>query len=137
MTNSHLMREVEFSSLPENINLVESLVENLKVEFDLGDELEANILVTLSEAVNNAIFHGNNSDPEKNIKLSLEKTGNEFTFSVEDQGFGFDLSKVKDPTAPENIDKPTGRGIFLMRNLSDRGDFLDKGKKVAITFFQK
>ena len=130
------LREMEFSSIPENINLIEALVEELKADLDLSEEAEANILVSLSEAVNNAILHGNQANPEKKVKIIIEKLEKEMIFSIEDQGDGFDETTIKDPTAIENIDKPTGRGIFLMRNLSDRMEFFDGGKKVVITFLR-
>lgn len=130
------LREMEFSSIPENINLIEALVEELKADLDLSEEAEANILVSLSEAVNNAILHGNHANPEKKVKIIIEKLEKEMIFSIEDQGDGFDETTIKDPTAIENIDKPTGRGIFLMRNLSDRLEFFDGGKKVVITFLR-
>lgn len=128
------LRDIVFSSKPENINLIEALVEELKTELKLNEETEANMLVSLSEAVNNAIFHGNRSDPLKNVRVCVEKLDREVVFSVEDQGLGFDLLSVKDPTAIENLDKPTGRGIFLMRNLSDKLEYFNDGRKVVITF---
>src|SRR4030095_7885525 len=137
MIESLLLREVEFTSLPENINLIEVFVEDLRSEFNLSEELEANILVSLSEAVNNAIFHGNGLDAEKLVHVKMEKKGGELSFTVIDEGNGFNLADIKDPTAPENLDKPTGRGIFLIRNLADRVEFLDGGGKVVITFFPK
>ena len=134
MVGSQTSREMEFISVPENINKIEALVEQLKSEFGLTEEMEANVLVSLSEAVNNAIFHGNQMNPSKKVKVSMKKEQNQLTFVVEDEGPGFDLGTVRDPTAPENLDKPTGRGIFLMRNLADRVEFSDGGRKVTIAF---
>lgn len=134
MVESVTLREMEFPSLPENINLIELLVEELRSELGLSDEAEANMLVSLSEAVNNAIFHGNRFDPGKKVKINVEKVENKIVFSVEDQGIGFNINNVKDPTSIENLDKPTGRGIFLMRNLADEIEFYDGGRKVVITF---
>ena len=137
MTESHPFREMDFPSIPENINLIESLVEELKKELDLSEELEANILVSLSEAVNNAIFHGNHSDPGKSVRLKMNIDPDEIVFIVEDQGVGFNEKDVRDPTSPENLDKPTGRGIFLMRNLADHVAFADGGKVVQISFSRR
>lgn len=137
MTNSQVSREVEFFSLPENVNLIETFVEELKSEFSLSLELEANMLVALSEAVNNAIFHGNGGDPGKWVHIHMEKNNNEFLFTVEDEGNGFNPASIRDPTAPENLDKPTGRGIFLMRNLADRVEFEQGGNKVLIGFIER
>ena len=134
MTDSHHFRELEFLSLIENLNLVESMVEQLKTEFNFSEEMEANILVSLSEAVNNAIIHGNNSEEQKKVRILFDYGENEMTFIVEDEGVGFSPDLVKDPTALENLDKPTGRGIFLMRNLADRLEYLEGGRKVVISF---
>lgn len=128
------LRELEFSSMPENIYLVEVLVEELKAELCLSEEAEANILVSLSEGVNNAIYHGNHSDSEKTVRISVERVDRELIFTIEDQGSGFDCSLVKDPTALENLDQPTGRGIFLMRHLADKVEYSNEGRKVAISF---
>jgi serine/threonine-protein kinase RsbW len=136
MTAQSPFLEFEFPSLPEKINLIESLVEDLKVELNLTEELEANILVSLSEAVNNAILHGNKLDPTKMVKLKMLKNPGEIIFYVEDEGPGFDEKEIKDPTAVENLDKPTGRGIFLMRNLADQVEFKENGRIVIISFRQ-
>ncbi|MEO5675397.1 MAG: ATP-binding protein [Chitinophagales bacterium] len=135
MVDAQIIREISFASLPENINRIELLLEELKAELGMSEEMEANILVSLSEAVNNAIFHGNNSNPAKKVQLKMRKDETFLTFSVLDEGSGFDLKKIIDPTSPENLNKPTGRGIFLMRNLADNIEFLEGGKKVVISFF--
>ncbi len=135
MVDAQIIREISFASLPENINRIELLLEELKAELGMSEEMEANILVSLSEAVNNAIFHGNNANPAKKVRLKMAKDETSLTFSVLDEGSGFDLNKVIDPTSPENLNKPTGRGIFLMRNLADNVEFLEGGKKVVISFF--
>ena len=134
MPETQMNREIEFTSVPENINIVESFVEQLKSEIGMSEEMEANVLVSLSEAVNNAIYHGNKLDPAKKVRMKVSKEENALTFSVEDEGPGFNSDTVKDPTAPENLDKPTGRGVFLMRNLADKVEFADGGRKVVITF---
>lgn len=134
MNGSSTTRDFEFSSLPENLNIVESFVEQLRIELGLNDDIEANILVSLSEAVNNAIVHGNKMNPEKKVRMKMVKDEKLLTFSVEDEGIGFNPNEVMDPTAPENIDKPTGRGIFLIRSLADSVEFFDEGRKIVITF---
>ena len=134
MNVSSTTRDFEFASLPENLNIIESFVEQLRTELGLNDDVEANILVSLSEAVNNAIVHGNKMDPEKKVRMKMVKDEKLLTFSVEDEGSGFNPNEVMDPTAPENIDKPTGRGIFLIRSLADSVEFQDEGRKIVITF---
>ena len=134
MGTSQTNREIEFTSIPENVNLVESFLENVKSEIGMSDEMEANVLVSLSEAANNAIYHGNKLDASKKVRMNMQKEDKSLVFSVEDEGPGFDFTNVKDPTAPENLDKPTGRGVFLMRNLADKVEFAEGGRKVVITF---
>jgi serine/threonine-protein kinase RsbW len=134
MVGSQTNRELDFESIPENINKVEAFVEVIKSELGLTEEMEANVLVSLSEAVNNAIVHGNKKDPAKKVAIKMVKELHSLTFTVEDEGAGFDLSVVKDPTAIENLDKPSGRGIFLMRNLADKVEFDEGGRKVTIAF---
>jgi len=134
MNQSLLNREIEFASVPESINLVESMVEELKSEMGMNEVMEANVLVTLSEAVNNAISHGNKNDSKKKVKVFISKDGNNLSLSVKDEGSGFDTEHIQDPTAVENLDKPTGRGVFLMRSLADKVEFAENGSKVMITF---
>jgi serine/threonine-protein kinase RsbW len=92
------------------------------------------MLVALTEAVNNAITHGNKLDESKMVSLDFKHTGDEYYFTISDTGKGFDYDHVPDPTSPENIEKPDGRGIFLMKNLSDRVTFLDEGRTVELVF---
>lgn len=134
MVGSQTSRELEFTSVPENVNKVEAFVEVLKTDLQLSEEMEANILVSLSEAVNNAIVHGNKNNPAKKVSIKMEKDGNLLSFVVADEGEGFDPAVIIDPTAPENLDKPSGRGIFLMRSLADKVEFIDGGRKVNIAF---
>jgi serine/threonine-protein kinase RsbW len=92
-------------------------------------------MIAITESVNNAIVHGNASDKSKNVSLSLQVTDNSLTFTVEDQGNGFNYENLEDPTSPENIEKIGGRGIFLMKHLCDSVTFHDDGKKVELSFY--
>jgi serine/threonine-protein kinase RsbW len=92
-------------------------------------------MIAVTESVNNAIKHGNQNNKSKNVSISLSLNENILKFRVEDQGSGFDHSKLPDPTAPENLNKPSGRGIFLMKHLSDEVNFHDEGKTVELSFY--
>lgn len=127
--------KIEIPSLPENIRIVESFIDNAKERFHLDDDIYGNIMIAVTEAVNNAILHGNNEDRHKNVFLQLVLMENNLLFSIQDEGTGFDYQHLPDPTAPENISKPGGRGIFLMKNLCDEVKFLDKGRKVELIFY--
>ena len=126
--------KIQNPSLVENIRIVESFIDNAKDQFKISDDLYANIMVAVTESVNNAIRHGNNSDKDKSVNLSLILEDKAIKFIVEDQGQGFDFNNLPDPTAPENIDKPGGRGIFLMQNLCDEVNFSNNGTTVEMVF---
>ncbi len=129
------INKIKIPSLEENIRIVESFIDNAKDAYSLNDDIYGNIMVAVTESVNNAIKHGNNSDKKKNVSLSLNFEETLIKFVIEDDGNGFDFHNLPDPTAPENIDKPEGRGIFLMKHLSDEINFKDEGKKVELCFY--
>ena len=117
-----------------NLRLVEKAIDELSLELDLSDEVYGNVLVATMEATNNAIIHGNNSDPGKLVKIEMMMEMKELKVHFEDQGHGFDYSTVPDPTAPENLEKINGRGIFLMERLSDEILYLENGRIVVLKF---
>ena len=127
--------KIEIPSLPENIRMIESFIDNAKEEFQLEDDIYGNIMIAVTEAVNNAIVHGNGNDTSKNVALTLQILDHRIKFTVQDQGKGFDYTTLPDPTSPENLTKPGGRGIFLMKNLCDQVSFKDNGKVVELDFY--
>lgn len=129
-----MRKDFEISSASENLRIVEKVIDDMSLELDLTDEVYGNVLVATMEATNNAIIHGNKSDPNKQVKLEIVKTDQDLVIRVADQGPGFDYSHVPDPTAPENLEKINGRGIFLMRRLSDDIIFHDAGRIVELKF---
>jgi serine/threonine-protein kinase RsbW len=131
MKNIH----IEVPSISENIRMIESFIDNAKEKFQLDDDIYGNIMIAITEAVNNAIKHGNRSDSSKNVSLSLSLDDSRIKFRVEDEGQGFDFENLPDPTAPENIEKPGGRGIFLMKHLSDEVEFIEGGRIVELSFY--
>jgi serine/threonine-protein kinase RsbW len=126
---------IQIPSLMENIRIIESFIDNTKDIYNIDDDIYGNIMIAVTESVNNAIKHGNKEDKTKNVNLSLILKENEVRFVVEDQGTGFDHTNLSDPTLPENIDKPGGRGIFLMKHLSDEVHFTDNGRRVELVFY--
>ena len=129
-----MRKDFEISSASENLRIVEKVIDDMSLELDLTDEVYGNVLVATMEATNNAIIHGNKSDPNKQVKLEIVKTEQDLVIRVADQGPGFDYSHVPDPTAPENLEKINGRGIFLMKRLSDDIIFHDAGRIVELKF---
>ncbi len=120
----------DISCMPE----VESFVENVVDKFHVAPEIYGNILISLTEAVTNAIVHGNSSDSTKKVFVGMNKSDREIIFKVTDQGSGFDFSALPDPTAPENLLRIGGRGVFMMKQLSDLVVFSDNGSTVEMQF---
>lgn len=127
-------KEITFTSQTENIAVVEKLIDEICEAKDVKEDHYGNILISLTEAVNNAIVHGNKLDASKQVRVAYEVEGKILRFFIEDEGPGFDYDNLPDPTSPENREKPNGRGVFLMRNLADHCTFLDDGRLVQLEF---
>ncbi len=130
------VKTIKFASKPENITIVEKFIDDLKTELNIGDDVYGNILISLTEAANNAMLHGNNADEKKQVEISysLDERGKNLSFIIKDQGPGFDYNSLPDPTSPENLEKTSGRGVFLMMQLADMVVFSDKGATVEMQF---
>lgn len=125
---------LKLASDPKNVAVVESFVGKICREYQIQKETYGNILISLTEAVNNAIIHGNKNDENKTVRIQLNKMPDRIAFRVSDEGRGFDAEKLPDPTCPRNLTKCGGRGVFLMRQLCDRIDFYDNGRTVEMHF---
>lgn len=119
----------------ENIQVIESFIDNAKEDFEINDDMYGNIMISVTECISNAIIHGNQSNADKMVHLELQMQQGLLKCSIEDEGSGFDYNNLPDPTEPENIEKLGGRGIFLMRNLSDDVKFEENGKKTILSFY--
>ena len=126
---------IQIPSIIENVRMIESFIDNAKERFHLEDDIYGNIMIAVTEAINNAIKHGNGSNSKKNVDLILNLNENVLKFTIKDEGAGFDYSNLPDPTAPENLEKPGGRGIFLMKHLSDEVVFKEEGRVVELFFY--
>ncbi len=125
---------VKIASKQENLRKIERLVDEFNEKEELEEGLYGKVLLTTIEAANNAIVHGNRLDPEKTVKVEIKKGKDGIEIYVEDEGDGFDYMRIPDPTAPENIENIHGRGVFLMKQLSDEVNFYKNGTKVQILF---
>lgn len=94
---------------------VDKFIKKSVKDSGLGQNEIDNLLLSVNEAVSNAIIHGNHSNPSKKVKINVVKTGDKLIISVKDEGKGFDPSIIPDPTKPENILKENGRGIHIMK----------------------
>ena len=129
-----MRKDLNFPADIGNLSLVEKAIDELSLELDLSDEVYGNVLVATMEATNNAIIHGNRSDPAKTVRIEIESVEQELMVHIEDQGEGFDHMNVPDPTSPENLEKINGRGIFLMERLSDEILYMAEGRIVELKF---
>lgn len=129
-----LIHEVTLPSSPASITDVEGLIDVACAELSLSEDAYGNILIAVTEAVNNAIIHGNKLDATLSVHVGVHNNEEWVCFSVKDQGTGFDPEIIPDPTAPENLLKENGRGIFLMKNLSDEVSYEEHGTVVNVCF---
>jgi len=125
---------LKINSNTQSLRLVERLVEDVCQVYGVNEDCYGNMLIAVTEAVNNAIHHGNKDNPEKFVRIGFESDDSKLVFSVADEGNGFDYSNLPDPTDPANIDKISGRGVFLMTQLSDSIEFENDGRKVLLGF---
>lgn len=107
----------------ESVEVVEAAADEMAVEAGLDEDQRFHIAMAVREASINAVLHGNEYDPARQIEVTLENTGNDLRIVIADQGRGFDPGKVPDPLAQENLLRGTGRGIFLIRSLMDEVHF--------------
>jgi serine/threonine-protein kinase RsbW len=129
-----MKKMLNISSKIENLTIVEKAVDEISAECNLNSELYGNVLIATIEAANNAILHGNQLDENKKVDIVFNIENKYLTITIKDQGKGFDFKGVPDPTAPENIEKINGRGIFLMERLADQISFYENGSKVELVF---
>jgi serine/threonine-protein kinase RsbW len=128
-------KHIRLTSKIENLREVERIIDDISAEIGFGTEVYGNILIACIEAVNNAISHGNKLDPGKDVEVNFKNEGNKLIVTTKDQGKGFDYENVPDPTAPENIENINGRGIFLMKHLSDGLTFREDGRVSEMIFY--
>ncbi len=127
-------RVLNITSRIENLREVEKMVDEISTACSMSSEVYGNVLIATLEAANNAILHGNKLDENKDVNLEFTWDENRLELVVTDQGKGFNYKDIPDPTAPGNVEKVNGRGVFLMEKLSDDINFMENGSKVSLTF---
>lgn len=120
----------EAESIPE-------FVESLQKETDLEEDSSGKLMLLLSEAVTNAIVHGNNEDPSKRVEVEIKIEPDLIVTTVEDEGEGYDPSQASDnPLNEENLLKEGGRGIFLIEEISDKMEYFNEGRGIRFVIFR-
>lgn len=122
------------SSTRGEIPRVKKFADQLNKSVQLDENRFNDLVLAVSEAVTNAVVHGNKEDQSKKVFLRGWIEGNSLHISVNDQGEGFNPDSLPDPLQDQNLLKEGGRGVFLMRQYADRISFSEGGSKVTLTF---
>lgn len=119
----HKTYAIAVPSDPAHIAEVERLAERVAHELGFAEDDADSLSIAVTEAVNNAMHHGNKLDKKKKVQVRFELFGERVVVHVSDEGQGFDPAKLQDPLQPENVLKDSGRGIFILRALMDEVQF--------------
>ena len=128
---------ISIGSRFEHIDLIQVVVDDALERLGLDDDSRHWVGIAIREAVANAIKHGNQQDPDKEVEVELAIVGDQAIIRVVDQGEGFDLKQVEDPLAPENLLKPNGRGIFYMNNFMDEIEYSSRPEGGTVVTLRK
>lgn len=129
-----MLKKIRIESKLSNLRIVENTVDEITAELGISYNNYGKILITMLEAVNNAIIHGNKSSAKKYVDITIEFNKQKLKIKVKDEGNGFSPEKVPDPTIPENIEEVNGRGVFIMSRLADEIKYSKKGNTVTMVF---
>jgi serine/threonine-protein kinase RsbW len=129
-----MSKSIKIESKIEKINDVEKFVKKISQENGFSKTLYIKIVLSITEAINNAIKHGNNSNKNKYVIIHFDKHKDCFAFTVKDEGEGFDYKKVRNPTKQKNIKKESGRGLFIIKNYTDNVSFYNNGTIIKLIF---
>jgi len=125
-------QRLAIQSKPSEIRKVERFIDGICDYFNINNDYFGNILIAVTEAVNNAIYHGNAGDPTKRVGIAFEAKNKNLYFNISDEGTGFDITNISDPTDP-NVEYP-GKGIYLMKHLADEVEFRENGRIASLKF---
>lgn len=128
------LQSLTLPSCTTSICRLEELVQVISTKYSIAPDKYPDILISLTEAVNNAIIHGNKHDMSKEVEIEWCKTKKGISITVRDQGHGFNPQAVPDPTHEERLHCCGGRGVFLMKQLADDVHYLNNGNTVEIHF---
>ncbi|MEE2826071.1 MAG: ATP-binding protein [Planctomycetota bacterium] len=119
------------SSVSTAAELIGSVIEQLK-KHDWGEKKVFAIHLALEEAMMNAIKHGNQGDESKSIATQFELTASRFCARITDEGSGFKISEVPDPTKEENLELPSGRGLAMIQNYIDEFHYSEQSNSLMM-----
>jgi serine/threonine-protein kinase RsbW len=125
---------LQLPSKPESITQLELLIEQIADKHQVSEDTFANMMTCLNEIAINAIVHGNKLDENKKVIVNADVDTKRVIWTITDEGEGFDYDHLPDPTAEENLENLTGRGVFIVKQLADQCVFNTKGNEVELHF---
>jgi len=125
---------LQLQAKEESIAQLENLIESIADRYEISEDTFANMMTCLNEALINAMKHGNKMDPNKKVIINAEVEPKRIVWTVTDEGEGFDYTHLADPTAPENLENLTGRGVFIIKHLADQCIFNASGNEIELHF---
>jgi serine/threonine-protein kinase RsbW len=125
---------LQLPSKRDSITQLEALIEDIADKHNVSEDTFANMMTCLNEVLTNAIVHGNKLDPDKKVIVNAEVDAKRIVWTITDEGDGFDYTNLPDPTAEENLEKETGRGVFIVKHLTDQCIFNASGNEVELHF---
>jgi len=124
---------VVIQSDPQNVGVVDEIMASLTAKLPLSEQQQFNIHLALGESIQNAILHGNASDPDKSVVIDYELYRGQLYFCISDQGAGFDVQEVADPRAAENLEKEGGRGVLFLKQITKHFHYCNEARAVKFT----
>jgi len=131
------VHRLKLKSNPGCLKTVKQWLDEIAIKYGVCESLYPDILISLTEAVNNAIYHGNRGDEQKRIVVVCKVKKNKLKFEVHDQGEGFNPDEVPDPRTGDRVETENGRGVLIMKSLAHKVRFKRKGTLVEMTFKYK
>lgn len=130
--SKHTFR-LSLNSTYEESERILDFVTDIQEKSQLEDDTTSNLMLLLSEAVTNAIVHGNRMEESKIVEVEVQIKPDAIISTVKDEGHGFNPEAANDPLKEENLLKESGRGIFLIKEISDSMDYLENGTKLRFS----
>jgi len=125
----------EFKSDLKELDRLPEVLASICKRFQLRDEIVNMMMLPVSEGITNAMKHGNRLDPAKPVSVTFSQPAvNQLKVEIKDKGEGFDPEKLPDPLAEENLLKPGGRGVYLMKQSAHEVTYNEKGNKLTLQF---
>lgn len=129
--------EITIPSDPIYLQPLDEFLEESLRRMNMPENDIADVAISVTELVNNAIVHGNRNNSAKMVEVNINYKKDEVEISITDEGSGFDPDSIPDPLSDENVMKETGRGIFIVRSLMDRFEMSPGKSGNRIRIFKK